>query len=623
MWNRAEWDDFFEQAMVAVILALVTVGLFAFGGVRGSELALMAGLSLVGLALGMVRLWTSRSPRLLLHPVILPVLAFVGYAAWRATLVEVTYPARRELLLVVMVVLVFWVALHNFYRQEPTQWISHALVTLGALVGAYALIQWVGTSTQVLWLTQPAQYYKRAGGTFINPNHLAGFLSLILPLAMAQIFVGRASAVSKVLYAYSSLMMMGGIAVTMSRGGWVATSLGLLGMFSWLAWRRRELRIPVAIAVVLLMTAGGLFLDRSDKARARIENVNRDGNMDSGMGRPLFWKPAFAMWRDHALFGVGPAQFDVRFPQYRTPRNQINPGWVHNEYLNLLTDYGIVGVALIGAALAALAWGSFRAFKYVERAAGDLGSRNSNRTSVYVGVITGLGSLAVHCLVDFDLHIPVIAVTASLLTALLASHVRHATERFWYTPPVFLRILLCAAAVGVGVWMAPLAWKFGLEGVALNRTESVQEVTPALVEDLTLASVLMPDNARTAYELGENLRRLSFQGDSNWQELAVRAVETLNRAAQLNRFDARIQLSLGQTYRWLNDPEKAEVALQKAAELGPNDRIIANALAWYALQQGKLDEAQRLATQSLEWQWWSNDLAREVLLQVELKKKGQ
>ncbi len=622
MWDREEWDEMGEHALVALVVAVVTVAVVAFGGVRGSELALLGGLCAITLTVWIARLWLNPSNRLLLHPMLLPGLGFVGYAAWRLCQVEVPYPARREFLLLVLVAIVFVVALNNLHRQEPTQWVTHALVCLGTLVAAYAIVQWVSQSNRILWVIQPAQYLKRAGGTFVNPNHLAGFLSLLLPLAVAQVFVGRASPITKILHGYAALVMLGGVAVTMSRGGWVAVALGLMGMLGWLAFRRRELRIPVAIAAAVLCVGGWFFLERSEKARARIENITQDGTVDSGTGRGLIWRPALAMWRDEPWFGVGPAQFDVRFPRYRTPRNQLSPGWVHNEYINLLTDYGVAGASLVALTLLALGWSILRTSKYVERSAGDLRSRNSNRTAFFLGATVGLLSLGAHAVVDFDLHIPAIALSASLVMALLAAHVRFATERFWFTPHWIFRLILTLAAAGAVYWMVPYSLALGREGLALNRVALRREVSPELIADLELAAQQMPDNPRTAYELGENLRRLSFEGGNEWQALAVRAVEWLTRASQLNPYDARCHLALGQTYRWLNDPEKADAAFQKAYLTGPNDMFIAGTLAWYALQQGKLDDARKLAKQSLEWQWWSNDLAREVLLQVEQQSKA-
>ena len=617
MWDRDDWDKFLDKATLVALVSTLSWGLLLFGGVRTSDFAGMLFLAGVALALTALRLWTAGTPRLLLHPVLVPAVGFLGYAVWRTHQAPVGYPAERELLLLVLVAVVFWVGLQSLYRQETVQVVTHVLVALGTLVAAYALIQWISNSNRVLWMTQPPQYFKRAGGTFVNPNHLAGFLSLVLPLAVAQVFVGRGGALLKVLYTYASLMILGGVGVTMSRGGWMAVGVGLVSLLGWLAWRRWELRIPVAITAAVLVLGGCNFLERSEKARARIENLNRDGNIDSGQGRGVIWGPAWTMWKDHVWLGVGPGQFDVRFPQYRGPRNQTSPAWVHNDYLNLLVDYGVSGAGLIALVLLAFGWGVVRSLKYVERGSGDLGTRSSNRTAFYLGSTVGLGSLALHVFVDFDLHIPAIAVAAALVAALLASHLRHATERFWFGAGPFSRILLTLATGAVLFWLSGEVWSLGREGLALNRAAVQKEVTDTLIADLKAAAAVRPDNPRTAYELGENLRRASFEGEVTWRELATEAVEWLERAAQLDPYSARTQLALGQTHRWLRDHDKAAIALQRAEQLGPNDIVITSNLAWYALQDGRIEDARTLAKRSLEWQWWSNDMARAVLEEIE------
>ncbi|MBX3734100.1 MAG: O-antigen ligase family protein [Verrucomicrobiae bacterium] len=620
MWDPEKLDEVCEQALVGIVLALVTVAVAIFGGIRTSEFALLIGLALLSLPVWIARLWLNPSNRLLLHPMLWPCLAFVGYAAWRMTGVDVAYPARREFLLLVVSAIVFLVALNNFYRQEPTQWVTHALVALGGLAAAYAVIQWVSGSNRILWLLQPATYVKRAGGPFVNPNHLAGFLVLLLPLALAQVFVGRGKPLARVLHGYAAFLMAGGIAVTMSRGGWAAAAVALLVLFAWLGWRRRELRLPVAIAVVVLVAGGIVFLSRSEKARARIENFTTEGTADSA-GRRELWKPAVAMWRDHEWLGVGPAQFDVRFPQYRPPRFQASPVWVHNEYLNLLVDYGIAGTALFGLTFAAFAWGLVASSRYVERAAGDLGSRSSNRTAFFLGAWVGLLGLGVHCVVDFDLHIPGIAVTAALLTGLLAANIRFATERFWFRPRWMGRIALTAGAVTMVAWMLPIALRLGREGLALNRVRQIRTLSPELIAALDRAVRESPDNDRTVYELGEVHRRFSLQGEDAWREHGAQAVSRFEEAIALNPHNARAHLALGKTHQWLNQPEIAAAAFAEALRLGPNDIEIQNAIAWYLLQQGRIAEARQMAQQSLQWQWWSNPLAQDILAQAELRMR--
>ena len=260
--------------------------------------------------------------------------------------------------------------------------------------------------------------------------------------------------------------------------------------------------------------------------------------------------------------------------------------------------------------------------RYVERGAGDLGSRTSNRTAFFLGAWVGLLGLAIHCLVDFDLHIPGIAITAALVAALLAANVRHSTERFWVNPGVMGRVIATVGTALVLYWMVPLSLRIGREGMALNRVRQGVVMTPALLDSLELAVRQAPDNPRTAFQLGDALRRFSLQGEASWQDYGQRAVASLSRAVKLNAHDARAQLALGQTYHWLNQPEAAAAAFSEALRLGPNDVDIHNNVAWYLLQQGRAAEAKQLAQQTLVWQWWSNPLALEILQQADQRLKA-
>ena len=70
MWDREKLDETGEQALVGIILALVTVAVVGFGGVRAGEFSLVAGLAALALPVWVLRLWLNPSNRLLLHPMI-------------------------------------------------------------------------------------------------------------------------------------------------------------------------------------------------------------------------------------------------------------------------------------------------------------------------------------------------------------------------------------------------------------------------------------------------------------------------------------------------------------------------------------------------------------------------
>jgi O-antigen ligase len=618
MWSQEVWDEYLEKAISALILCGIAVEAFFFGGVHNPEFAGFAGLAFM---LWLVRLWVNPSHRFFLHPMLWPMVAFWGYGLWRAGRCTVPHYAELECLQVTAVFFAFVVTLHNLHKQETTLWVTHVLAATGCLVAGYAIIQLLRQSDSILWMRQPIAYAKRAGGTFVNPNHLAGFLAPLIPLSLARMFLSREAAMVKVLHGYATLMMVGGVAVTMSRGGWVANAAGLGLLLVWLAFRRRNLRIPVAILVFTALCGASVFFMVNDKAHARLVDAAKGTSIDSGLSRPWLWSIAFRMWCDHPWEGVGPGQFDVEFPPYRTKEIQPHPGWVHNDYLNLLVDYGALGAILAALVLGIFVWGAFRTAKYAQRAGNDLGYKNSNRTAFFFGATAGLAGLGVHFLLDFDAHIPAIALLCAVLSALAASNLRFATERFWVTPQLWSRITVTAAGVGALAWFCPALANASLERYYLNKAEAAVRVDEALIAALESAHRVAPGNPRTVYELGENFRRASFEGEGNWRALALAAEQWLTNAVALNPRDPEARLSLARTRQWLAETNQADADFQLALKLGPNSVEIANHVAWHLMSVGKTNEALALFGESLSWNWWSNPMAQHFKAQLQEQPK--
>lgn len=620
MRERSQYDGLLERAIVLLVLGAVVFASVMFGATRATELAVVTGLLGAAAVLWTVRLWANPSHRFLLHPVLLPVAGFVAYAAWRTQHAEVPYLARQELWLLVVYALAFVLVLQNLHGQDTLVLAVHVLVLLGTLLSVYAVIQFLGRGDRVLWLPQPVQYFRRAGATFINPNHFAGLLVMLLPLALSQVFLGRDRGPLRILHGYGAAMMTAGLAFTMSRGGWLAGGLVLMLFFLWLLVRRRQLRIPALVALGLVIAASAVFVGMSDKAQRRVEGLNTGGTGDAA-GRAHLWRPALAMWRENRLLGVGPAHYDVRFPGYREPGIQTSPGYVHNEYLNTLVDYGLAGAAIVGLGIAALVGGILKARKYVERGASDLGARNSNRgsnrTAFFLGSCLGMLGLAIHCAGEFLLHIPAIGLLAVLLGAQLASTLRFAKDDFWVTPRWWSRVM-ATGVVGAALFAAvPAAVAYGREGLHLNRAASRTSVSPQLLADLEAAAAVQPGNPRTAYELGEDYRRLSWQGERSWRQEATNAVVWLERAVRANPRDPHPHLSLGLTLHWLGDVARSRREFERAVDLGPNDIAVHNHYAWSLLTQGRVDKARAVFEQTLQWNGWDNWFARRYVDEID------
>ncbi len=265
--SREELDGWCERGILGLVLGIVVLMPLAFGGLpqpaSGQKLdfVLMDPFLVAQVLAGGVvmlwgaRLWLDPRPRLLWPPICWAVLAFALYAIARYFTSDVEYAAREELILILVYALLFLAILNNLHRQESTQIIGFTLIFLGMAISFYAVYQYMANSDRVWQFTKP--YPHRGTGTYINPNHLAGFLEALLPLALGYTVAGRLKPLTKVLIGYAGLTMLAGSLVTVSRGSWVACSLALLLFFAVLLFHPTY-RLPAA--VLLATVIGGLLV---------------------------------------------------------------------------------------------------------------------------------------------------------------------------------------------------------------------------------------------------------------------------------------------------------------------------------------------------------------------------
>ena len=83
-------------------------------------------------------------------------------------------------------------------------------------ISFYAIYQFLTHSNWVWNIHVPHDF--GASGTYISRNHLGGFLEMLLPLGLAYTLTSRLKPVVKVFLGYASLVILAGIAVTVSRG---------------------------------------------------------------------------------------------------------------------------------------------------------------------------------------------------------------------------------------------------------------------------------------------------------------------------------------------------------------------------------------------------------------------
>jgi O-antigen ligase len=605
-------DDWCEKGILALMLAVLVFGPLATGAVRTVEFLILQGLVLAMVGLWVVRIWVTSNYRLLWPPLSWAVLAFVGYALIRTHFADLEYIAREELVRILVYTLIFLVVVNNLHRQSHVQWLSWILVFLGMCIAAYAIYQFATGSPRVWHFFKPPQYLGRGSGTYICPNHLAGFLELLIPLGLAFAILGRKNHILRLVLAYAAIVMIAGVVVSFSRGGWIATGLSLLALAT-VVLRNHVYRVPVLLLIFVVLLTGFYFANRSEFVQKRIALPLTAGTLEPVRSRQGLAIPTIQMWIDHPWIGVGPAHFDHRFPAYRPEEIQVRPGRAHNDYLNLLADWGLVGGLLALTGMGLLIYTTWRTWRYVRREEAGFGARQSNRAAFVLGAATGLLALAVHSFTDFNLHIPANAILAVTLIALLSSHTRFTSNRFWIRLPWLAKVILTLLLLAPAVWLGRQGTIRAHEHLWLSRAGSERHITPARIHALEKAASIQPANFETAYALGETLRRLAWQGETGYQEYALEAIRWYQRAMDLNPFDPYALARLGMCLDWLGQHDAAAPYYEKAIPLDPNNHYLVNLVGWHHVQTGDWHSAKLWFERSLEIKSWANWTAERYL----------
>jgi len=311
-------------------------------------------------------------------------------------------------------------------RNSETIFIHRLILTVlitGGLVAFIGMLERADSNGKVLWVFQPWDWMNgwltgRAYGSFANPDHFAAYLSLVLPLAIVGMLSPESMATEanqtfcRFFCAATGIVITCGLLLSSSRGGWVSALIG----FSWIAmfWRpdpasanliARPWRLWFLGGLALIL-AGGLIGEAGrGQVEARVQQTLRQRLLD----RQATALNSLRMVGDFPIAGVGLGSWSVIYPHYQLPpfsMTYVNA--VHNDYVQLAAETGLVGFALlVGALLAALTVMMRR-----------LGRLATGPRALVVAMTGGLLGLAAHEFFDFPLHIPAIALLASVYLGL-------------------------------------------------------------------------------------------------------------------------------------------------------------------------------------------------------------
>ncbi len=294
----------------------------------------------------------------------------------------------------------------------------------------------------------------RASGLFISPNHLAGFLESALILATSLCFWGGFRARAKMIFGYLALICLTGLVLTGSRGGYLSAGAGLAVFVSASVWalRSRFSRgvMPRIVAIIAAITIIGGTLafvaERSFAIRTRANTVFVASDI-----RIHLWQAAWKQFQLAPVFGTGSRTYVYYGRTFRAPPVQTDPVFAHNDWLQALAEYGIVGVLLITGLVAAHLRHGWR--RWTELAAGLTAAMpehgGKHALALQIGTISAIAAALMHAMIDFNLHIPANLLVLAFLFGMLAT--READTR--WEKALWPARVLHALPAALGLWM--------------------------------------------------------------------------------------------------------------------------------------------------------------------------
>ncbi len=586
--DREQWDSWCERGILGLVLSILVLGPLAYGAVRPIEFAVVQSLTIGVVLLWVLRLWLKPLPVFFFPPICWAVIAFVLYAIIRYQLAPIEYVARLELIKVLVYAFLFFAIANNLNRKESAQTIVVTLIAVAFALSAFGIFQVITRYEKIWGMIKPEGYVIRASGTFINPNNFAGFLEMILPLALACTVMSKFKHASKVIFAYASLVILVGLGATLSRGGWIAGALMLI-VFCTILIMRRDFRLRSVIIFALLLSVGFGLIASAEQSQKRFKEVFDKGEIQNSRGH--YWKIAEQLWREDIWLGAGPAHYDYRFRQYRPSSLQGRPQFTHNDYLNTLADWGLVGLGIIAAFITLFYVGVFKTWRYVQRSSSDLGRKKSNKAAFVMGGSLGVLALLFHSVVDFNMHIPSNAILAITLIALVTSYLRFATDSFWSSLGWPFKSIITLVAFAGMFYLGEQAIRQTREQLVLAQAAGEKDGSDGKLNLLQMAFKIEPKNFETAYAIGEIYRVRSLNGNRGYEELTQQAMDWFKRSMDLNPFFPDSHLRYGMCLDWIGKTGEAKVFFDRAAQLDPNGYYTVAHQGWYLMQLGDLEGA--------------------------------
>ena len=411
--------SYFSQIPKYTIYVLLIFAPLARASVQPWAVTVIHILTLIALtAFIITNLWEGRFHRIK-TPLDKPIIAFMALC-----LISSIFSVHRPTSLAALIQLanylvIFYLTIHTIRTRRDIVHLIYVIIGISLFLSLFGLFKYFGANPFPWWdYTDMAEYTDRLASTYGNPDHLAGFMEMVLPLILGLLML-QYSRTETLLFLYAACMAVTALILTLSRGAWLAIATALVFMaiclFKDRYFYRKRLLIGIcgtALSVILIILSTTAVVERITTTAEQDAESNTYGRIQG-------WKGSIEMIRDYPLTGTGPGTYAYAFTQYQPPGLGTHRTMAHNDYLHFISETGLAAVFLILFFTVVLYTKGYRKLKNPSRLV----------RGTALGALAGITAIVVHSFFDFNLHIPANIIVFTVLVGIMASMNPNATEK--------------------------------------------------------------------------------------------------------------------------------------------------------------------------------------------------
>jgi len=363
-------------------------------------------------------LLAKKEPEIVLPWLFFPLSAFTLLACvqWVFNLTASPFSTRIEVQLLLSMLILFFLAAQAFRELADWRGFAWFVMIFSFLVAGLGILQHLTFNGKLYWFRE-MHYGGIPFGPFVNRNHFAGFVELMLPMAFVPLLLGRVRRERLFVVAMLAILPLSALLLSASRGGIISLAAELAFLVLVLILRKtggRNVLIGGTVLLLAFFTVSWLGVNEllSRFSSLQTLEVRQDKRASMRQG-------AWHIFLDHPVLGTGLGTLQQIYPPYETLYDGRIVNHAHNDYLEALAETGILGGICCAWFVATLFMGGLQFL---------LSGDHSFASTLRLCGWTGCWGLLVHSLVDFNLHIPANLLLFLLMSLLSTAEISEATS---------------------------------------------------------------------------------------------------------------------------------------------------------------------------------------------------